>query len=348
MKKLIISAIALMLLTACPQRPKPVIIVERDEDTTQLRLVSATCYGRAPGTAAPQINYIFTSGTLNIDADGQPSGTGIYVVVESYAQEVDANCYPTAGLYRFADTTAPLTLMTGTCRYTAQGSEPGGCYASMVQEGEPGDWIFFRDGFMIMAGTESNSVLRMKFNDNADNTYNYIYSGPVKVEAGTTADIPAQYSHEPTTPVHITLNGIKAELTPRDARGRFTLDITDADGSHTLCALGYYNNTATPYYGTFTVGSEPTDTAPGRLVYSRGSIDNRTYQTFYAALDQSGNVISAQPIYYITGGRLAIYADAVVGILTTYFGSQITVAYSGPVSIKTTTGSKQAEDLITN
>lgn len=332
MKKTLLAVLLVLLCVACRQRrPGPVVHTD-DTDTVELRLISASYYGGDRIAGAREVDYLFTSGNLVFDSEGRPRGTGYYVVVASLAEEVDKNYYPSTGIYRVSGTQAPMKLLPG----SSAGSRLSGCYACRVEDGLESERIFFASGTMTMAGSAASTIFRMNFADLNLGEYNFVCTTPVVVKNESKPDATGPYSAEPEDPTLFTMNAVSATLKPRDDRSRFILELSCDDG-YMLCAVGYYNTDealyGAPYYGNFIVGSSPTDTAPGRLVCSRGFVDGQVYRTFYARVNPNRTVVTTDPVYFVTGGYLVISANAVSGLLSTHFGSVITVAYSGPVQL---------------
>lgn len=149
------------------------------------------------------------------------------------------------------------------------------------------------------------------------------FAGPVKAPA-------SNYTYEPTTFSEVDIVGTKASIT--NYGSYFALEVISNDYSvYSLC----FSTSDGVFTGHFPCGASETDQTPGTFQYSQGLMSNSVYRTFVGHVNGNSIDIQSYNLYFIIGGYFDIVQNGtnytITGNLQSYYGSKITVSYTGVV-----------------
>lgn len=329
MKKIIYTLLSLALLVACgpvtpPVGPDP----ENDSTLDNMSLLAA--------------HYFAQDGMRGIDGDQvevdmmfrfeDQNGNGYALKVKYVTDKVDKYFMPSAGKYPLDSTLDAMTIIAGYDDYIGteyEGMSVQGSLFFPIRNGElDGSYDFIKDGYALISGDTNHARIEMHFKTPDGYEANCLYDGALYIEDNSKKEVD-RYTKEPTETSEINFTGESCKISYED--NVFYLTLTEA-GSDRQLRLGCTRQADNSITGSFTVGSTPTDNAPGTIQHSYGIENYICYLSFLGTF-AGDSIDPSYGVYFITGGSMTISQNdntySLTGSFTTYWGSTIILTYNG-------------------
>lgn len=283
--------------------------------------------GDYDGLNAHGLLYCFATSGVTYTSSGDLNGNGKLIYVIFFSSSVNSSTFfPLTGSYYVSD-----NYGTAWDIYGGSGDFNGSMYGSWVYTVSNGSIVSgttITKGSMSISGNASKATVTIDLKEG----FTYTYNGPISVSDGR-PDPDDAYVYEPTTRTTLNLSSSNATITDYMSGFGFAfLDFTATNGMYG----GIYLNVSNNLYRNYAVGTGPNDYSEGTVLYSAGSDEDGLYYSLFCSLDNTGYVITENPVYFVTGGYITVTSTgsnkfSAFGSFTTYFGSTINVNVSGNV-----------------
>lgn len=296
--------------------------------STTVSLAEADYYGQdylEPVGSEVEVDFYFVTDGLTLNEYFEPVGSGLLLALYTIAPSVDANLFPATGTYAVSDSFEPGTVILGMS--SAWGYDGSLLYTVVNDVIESVELV--DAGSVVIAGNAANATITMNLSTQEGSSLDFVFGGAVDVVDMTEQEEDA-YALEPIIPKNVTITSNRIETEVYD--DFFYLDIYDASTGY-VANLLCNKSSSDPILGTYTVGSDPSDNAPGTIRYSAGVEGYNFYMSFVTGYDADGYVdLDHYDVFFITDGSLTLSQSGdyvnVQGTLGSYFGSTINISGS--------------------